>query len=279
MLVSCGVVHLDPSWINVLLRALLDHRVVDPTERSWWNEQFTKYDEEHSIPFDELAIAHKNFIRTGRLTEKYLQFLWRDVPELSDAHVFTCVLSTLSEHGAVFRCDHDVEEFMVPARLPARVVEDAFSELQSRISNGVGMQFVIEIHSDYVPAGLISQFLGSFRRSSHIVFRACWTAGAAFVMGGMEHLVCLHDPISPLPRRIEIDIAGTTQETVYEPGFAMRDRLFNLLKERFPGLSLDPTPPLFFMDGKKDWQANFSSLQVHLEGRIDKVCPMCQFVP
>lgn len=34
MLAACGLIHLNPSWINRLLRELLDHRLADPKEAS-----------------------------------------------------------------------------------------------------------------------------------------------------------------------------------------------------------------------------------------------------
>lgn len=35
MLAACGLIHLNPSWINSLLRELLDHRLADPQEVSY----------------------------------------------------------------------------------------------------------------------------------------------------------------------------------------------------------------------------------------------------
>lgn len=74
-------------------------------------------------------------------------------------------------HGAIFRCDGDgsddgkktaavTEELMVPVRLPARAEEATLSELEYSISKGTRMQFILEIHDKYVPAGLVAHFLG-----------------------------------------------------------------------------------------------------------------------
>lgn len=70
--------------------------------------------------------------------------------------MFTRVLLTPSKHGTVFRCDregtNDAEELVVSARLPARVADFALSQLELAISNGVRMQFIVEILSHHVPA-------------------------------------------------------------------------------------------------------------------------------
>lgn len=34
VLAACGLIHLNPSWINGLLRELLDHRLADPKKAS-----------------------------------------------------------------------------------------------------------------------------------------------------------------------------------------------------------------------------------------------------
>ncbi|CAM9503100.1 unnamed protein product, partial [Sphacelaria rigidula] len=102
MLVTCGLVHLDPSWINVLLRALLDHRLVDRNHASWWTQQMMDYCDQQHIPFDELDAVHEKFVKAGRLTKAYVGFLWREENQLGNKDVFDRMLSSLAIHGAMF---------------------------------------------------------------------------------------------------------------------------------------------------------------------------------
>ncbi|CAM9570644.1 unnamed protein product, partial [Sphacelaria rigidula] len=123
MLVACGLVHLDPSWINLLLRELLDHRLVDPEQAGWWKKELVDHCRRtRGSRYPDLIVMHKNFIRTGRLTKDYVRFLWREVPGLDSIQVFSRMISTMSTFGVMFQCDpgspHEAEELMLPARLP-----------------------------------------------------------------------------------------------------------------------------------------------------------------
>ncbi|CAM9209821.1 unnamed protein product [Sphacelaria rigidula] len=306
LLVVCDLVHLDPSWINVPLQALLDHRLADKRQESEWIEQLEGYSASCGILPSELMRLHRNFIRTGRLTETYLHFIWREILELDCPRVFSRMIETMSTFGAMFTCDpsrgvereldyprvvgwmiekmpifgarftsdprRGVErELLVPARLPSAVDGDTLAKLESAISRGVRMRFVIKIFAKYIPAGVIAQFLGSFRRSNHIVFRACWRRGAAFMMNGREHLVCLHEPVAGTVARIEISIAGSTRETVSDHGLATMEALSKLLSDRYPGLSFDASGDPQFMEGTEAWKDSFDSLQAHLERRADQL--------
>ncbi|CAM9404406.1 unnamed protein product, partial [Sphacelaria rigidula] len=124
LLVECKLVHLDPSWINLLLRALVDHRLADERLQREWREQLEDHSAKCGIPPSELIGLHKRFISTGRLTQEYLKFLWRDVSELhndSFPTVFRRMIEMMSTCGAMLICDpsRGVEgELLVPARLP-----------------------------------------------------------------------------------------------------------------------------------------------------------------
>lgn len=275
VLVACGLVHLDPSWINLLLRELLDHRLADPAQVSWWQGQLADYCRRNGSRFPELIAVHKNFLRTGRLTSDYLRFLWRKVHELANPQVFGRMISTMSMYGAMFRCDPSSTEtkelLLLPSRLPATVEDDTLAELKSAILSGIRMQFVIDIYAKYVPAGIIAQFLGGFFRDSRIILRACWNRGAAFIMDGREHLVCLHEPTGDESARIEVNVAGSTRETVSNHGFAVMEALCALLMDRYPGLMLDPSCYPRFLSGQEAWDENLAALQRHLKGRVDEV--------
>lgn len=274
VLVACGLVHLDPSWINLLLRELLDHRLADPAQASWWKRQLAEYCRRNGSRFPELIAIHKNFLRTGRLTKDYLQFLWREVPGLANAEVFGRMISTMSTYGAMFQCDPSLSnamELLLPARLPATVGDDTLTELKSAILSGIRMQFVIEIYAKYIPPGIIAQFLGGFCRDRRIIFRACWNRGAAFIMDGREHLVCLHEPTGDLDARVEVNVAGSTRETVSNHGFAVMEALCTLLTDRYRGLLFDPSCDPQFMSGQEAWDESLAALERHLKVRMDEV--------
>ncbi|CAM9176999.1 unnamed protein product, partial [Sphacelaria rigidula] len=262
----------------------VDHRLVDANQAVWWTQQLKEYCDERHILFDELDAVHKRFVRNGRLTKAYVGFLWREEYSLVHTHVFARMLSTLAIHGAMFRCtvvndnhcgdagsvvaDGD-EELMVPTRLPARVSDASLLQLETAIFNGVRMQFTVNIYSNYVPAGLVAQFLGMLHDSaSRIILRSCWNRGAAFIIGGLEYLVCLHDPTDALPCRIELDIAGSTPKTVNGPGCRVKDALLELLAKRYPGLQFKASREPQLMFGEQAWQDSMINLQGHLERRI-----------
>lgn len=272
MLVACNLVHLDPSWINLLLRALLDHRLADKRQEEEWKEQLAKYSAHCGIPFPELARLHKSFIRTGRLTEEYLQFVWREVAGLDLPKILSRMIETMSTYGVMFVCDpsRGVErQLLVPARLPRAVDADTLAELKSAFSTGVEMRFIIRIFSKYTPAGIIAEFIAGFCWTGRIIFRDCWSRGAAFIMNSREHLVCLHQPTAETEAHIDISIAGSTQETVADHGSAVVESLYRLLLERYPGLLFDTSGDPCFITGTDAWQ---NRLEDHLESLLHKVC-------
>ncbi|CAM9744681.1 unnamed protein product [Sphacelaria rigidula] len=274
LLMVCDLVHFDPSWINQLLRALLDHRLADKQQEEEWRTQLGYYCRSCGTHPSKLTRLHKNFTRTGRLTEEYLHFVWREVPGLGCPTVFSRMIETMSRYGAMFTCDPSrggEKELLVPARLPSAVDADTLAEIEKTVSTGVRMRFVTEVHAKYIPAGIIAQLLGSFCRSSRILFRACWSRGAAFNMNGTEHLVCLHEPTAETTARVEISIAGSTQKAVFEDGYDAMEALSKLLLDRYPGLSFDDSGDPQFMGGTEAWKDMLDSLQAHLERRTDQL--------
>lgn len=72
MLVTSGLVIFDPPWVNMLLRALLDRRLSDPDNTTWWMDELERFCDGGLIRCDQLIEAHQKFIRSGRLTKIYL---------------------------------------------------------------------------------------------------------------------------------------------------------------------------------------------------------------
>ncbi|CAM9794413.1 unnamed protein product, partial [Sphacelaria rigidula] len=163
LLFECDLVHLDPSWINLLLRELLDHRLTEVEQTEEWENEVGKFCREEGLRFNELVATHQRFLKTGRLSEHYLRFLWRNVPGL-DGTALGRMMKTMSTYGAMFPSgpkEGEPTEFMVPARLPSTVADGTLSELENKISTGVRMQFTFKILAKYVPPGIIAQFIGS----------------------------------------------------------------------------------------------------------------------
>lgn len=240
MLVACDLVHLDPSWINYLLRELVDHRLMDPREKDWWDDQLIDHCLRHGTRLNLLSTQHDLFSRTGKLTETYCQFLWRDVPGIADPVVFHRMVDTMSTYGAMFRCDPSgcgPPNLVVPARLPPTVDRSDLVTVNNEIATGIMMQIVIRILTKYIPPGIIAQFIGNFCGSERIIFRACWSSGAAFWKDGSEHLVRLREATDHA--KVEIVVAGSDKETVYNNAFKVKDACFKLLQDRYGGLLFD----------------------------------------
>lgn len=274
MLVVCDLVHLDPSWMNGPLRELLDHRLSSPGHSGWWKQQLKHFCRQHGIRPAVLMQLHSTFLKTGKLNEDYLRFLWREVPGIADNDpvVFRRMIKTMSRYGAMFEYDRSgTRELLVPARLPSTVEDDTLDALKVQMSTGIRMQFMVEIDAKYIPPGIVAEFLGGFCEGSSTFFRACWNRGAAFSMDGLEYLVCLHEPTKLLDARIEIDVAGSSKESVAKPGNHVKASLMTLLMDRYPGLLFDATREPIFTAGKDAWQDSIDGLRKHLDGWMDKV--------
>eukprot|EP00903_Cladosiphon_okamuranus_P009162 g8755.t1 len=289
VLTACGLIHLNPSWINGLLRELLDHRLADPKKAHWWREQLGAYSDEHGIWFDELIEIHSRFAPTGLLTTEYLGFLWRDIVKDPDRVVFGRLVNTMAAHDAMFPCgDRVVEggagEFMVPARLPSSVAESSLAKLQDAVSTGTRMQFVIEIYAEYVPPAIIAQFLGAFGRSGDgclrfLVIHTCWTRGVSFEAAGRECLIRVGENLAPSEGAeassesrpiVEINVGGPGKDKVFEVGFEIKEKMQKLLRERYPGLQFNASMHPTYMSGPDAWQDSLNALQRDLLEKIDE---------
>ncbi|CAM9300333.1 unnamed protein product [Sphacelaria rigidula] len=273
LLFACGLVHLDPSWINLLLRELLDHRLAEVALTEQWHCEVDEHCRSVNLHFDELVDSHRIFLKTGRLSKDYLRFLWRDVPDL-DETVLGRMIDTMSTYGAMFPCGptgEEASEFVVPARLPCLVADVTLSDLEKAISDGFGMQFTFEIRAKYVPPGIIAQFVGRFCRGNNIIFRACWSKGVSFILRGREHLICLHEPTKTLSHaRIEVTVAGDDKATVWDPAFNAKEALTSLLHHEYGGLRFVPPNDPIIKEGKDAWQDTLDGLQEHLQSWINK---------
>lgn len=98
-----GLLYLDPTWIDKLMGAILDHRLQDPYTTMDWDRELRKFSDDNSgvVKFHELSNTHQTFRAAGTLTVSYLRFLWRDVEEIQEEGVFRCLLQTMCEHGVL----------------------------------------------------------------------------------------------------------------------------------------------------------------------------------
>ncbi|CAM9664146.1 unnamed protein product [Sphacelaria rigidula] len=281
LLFACDLVHLDPSWINLLLRELLDHRLAVVEQMEEWQSDVDKYCRGDDVRFNELVVTHRRFLETGGLSEYYLNFLWRDVPGL-DETARGRITETMSSYGAMFPCGPK-GEFVVPARLPSTVADGTLSELEKKMSTAVSRQFTFQLRAKYIPPGIIAQFVGWFCRGNDIVFRACWNKGASFTMEAMEHLICLHEPTDTLPTRIEIAVAGE-DKMVWDAAKRAKEELEKLLHDQYRGLRFFPPRSSNIKEGKDAWQDTLDGLEEHRQSKIyqnletvlDKMMPAWQ---
>lgn len=273
LLFAYGLVHLNPWWLNQLLREVLDHRLGHVNEAEWLHHEMDVYCSRFSLHIDELRDAQRRFLETGRLSKEYLRFLWQDVRGLEQGElVFDRVIHTMSTYGALFPYrsnEEEATEFVVPARAPFSVADENLSELERAITCGVGVEFSFVILTKYLPPGIIAQFVGWFSRGNNITLRACWENGASFTTGEMEHLFCLHKPIATLPGRIQITVAGKDKLTVWVPALRAKDALVQFLHRHLRGLRFIPPGAPVVKGGNAAWQQTLEKLQDHLQSRKD----------
>lgn len=182
------------------------------------------------------------------------------------------MLQTLSLHGAVLPCNRgdtdDIEELLVPARFPARVNEDDLASVESAVSGGICIQFVLEVHSRYVPSGLVAQFIGTLRSTDHVVIHSCWATGVSFAMEGLELLISVQNGTA---WRSEVTIVGPTIKAVRDSESHVKKGLCKLLKERYPALLFTFSPDQLFIDGKDAWNSALDRRQMRLGKFLDEM--------
>ena len=137
---SSGLLYLDPTWINTLLRAILDRDLRDPGKESFWVRELKQFTDQHaSAKFRDLKRTHDTFCSMGTLTVGYLRFLWRDIiPNETDppGDLFGKLLDIMAQHGVIFESsdnrtgstisNHRLEDstsLFVPVLLAPKVVE------------------------------------------------------------------------------------------------------------------------------------------------------------
>eukprot|EP00903_Cladosiphon_okamuranus_P020460 g18779.t2 len=296
-LLENGLLHLDPTWINELLRAILDHRLQDPAESAFWQGKLEAFaDGPPRLDFNQLANTHQTFCTTGTLTKSYLRFLWREVKDIDHDGLFERLLETMLKHGVMFsglgpgfsdgsiavdggRC----EALFVPVRLPPYVCAEQLSEFSaSCVRNKWRWQLTVSIGQSYIPPGIIGMFMARLFNIEHIHFRCAWGRGVSFMMGGNEVLLYLNAPglgkaeievnvVGPKPKgALFVPVHGMEHVVVSPQVREMEDAIMTLQKEKFPGLRFS-RKMLKSIGGEDALMQRIDTLEAHLDVSLDEM--------
>eukprot|EP00752_Nemacystus_decipiens_P016938 g15166.t1 len=284
-LLENDLLHLDPTWINELLRAILDHRLQDPAESDFWEKQLEAFGIGYPpLKFKQLVEAHETFCATGTLTQSYLQFLWREVNGIDQGGLFDRLLETMLKHGVVFsgfdRVSTDgsvavgggsCEELFVPVRLSAYVGEKQLQEFSAPcVHNEWRRQLVVCVWQSYIPPGIIGIFMARLLSIEEVRFHCAWSRGVSFMMGGSEVLLYLN-ATGVGKAEIEVNVVGPKRSDEVETKVRKMEAIIStLLSKNFPGLRFH-SKPLRSIEGKDALMEKINTLEAHLDVRLDEM--------
>ena len=281
-LLQDGLLHLDPTWLNELLRAILDHRLQDPAASVFWETELEAFADLHPrLDFDQLVNAHQTFCDTGTLTASYLKFLWREVKDIDGEGFFDRLLETMRKHGVVFSglggpsTDSNIADsgggctiLFVPVRLPAYVSEKKLEEFEC-LSNEWRRQLVFRVWQSYVPPGVIGLFMARLLDIDEIQFHCGWRRGISFMMGGSEVLLYLNAPVGR-KAGIEVNVVGPERsDEVQSKVKKLAGVLRTVLKDNFRGLRFD-SGVVRTIKGHDALMEKMDTLKAHLDVRLDE---------
>ncbi len=281
-LLENGLLHLDPTWINELLRAILDHRLQDPAESVFWERELKAFANYHPrLHFNQLVKAHRTFCTTGTLTASYLRFLWRKVTGIDKKELFDRLLETMLKNGVVFSgldrssVDSSVsvggEALFVPVRLQQYVSEEQLNEFcVPCVHNEWRRQLVVCVWQSYIPPGIVGMIMARLLSFEEVQFHCAWRRGISFMMGGSEVLLYLNAPRMG-KAEIEINVVGPKRSDEVENKLRkMEAAITTLLEESFPGL-LFHSEPKRSIEGQDALMERIATLEAHLDVRLDEV--------
>lgn len=269
MLHGSGIMHLDPSWINKLVRCLTDHRLADPDRKIWWRremEQFIDADRNEGSP-SLLFQAHEDFLRTGRLNRDYLKFLWREVDEIKTDHdVLDSLIDTISCHGVMLKSPASPagdRQLLVPFRLPREIDPSALSRLEDATRHGRRMRFTWSL-GNHAPSDIVGLVLSQCLAGMRIQVRACWRSGIAFAMNDLEHLVCLHTSAAGCTLELSVAARGDSMP-LQDPAMVLKERLESTMRDFFPGVFCILSEDGEVTRGDQAWEACVQQMRDHLD--------------
>ena len=279
MLHASGIMHLDPSWINKLVRCLTDHRLADAGRKDWWRiemEDFIDAGRSEGSP-SLLFQAHEDFRRTGRLTRDYLKFLWREVDEVKTDHdVLDSLIETISYHGVMLNSPSlsptGDRQLLVPFRLPPEVDPSALTRLEDATRHGRRMRFTWSI-GKHAPSDMVGLVLTQCLSDKRIQVRACWRSGIAFAMDDLEHLVCLHTTAADKEKgrmvSLELSVAARGDSMpLQDPAMVLKDRLESMMRGCFPGVICVLSENGEVTRGDHAWEACLQQMRHHLDFQL-----------
>lgn len=223
MLLSGEVLYVDPTWINELLRAILDHQLTDETMQDSWERELQSFVRSRAgAEYLKLKKVHDNFCSTGTLTVGYLRFLWRNVFGVGDEYMFRSVLSATSHHGVIFKGAparigdesewDDNTKLFVPVRLPSNILPSNLSECETLQRYQYRRELIYDIPQSSVPPGVLGVMMARFLSCKGVELHACWSRGAAFAMGGPEVIMYLNNAREGISDKADITVQVFGQE-------------------------------------------------------------------
>lgn len=276
MLHASGIVHLDPSWINKLVRCLTDHRLADPDRKDWWRIEMEDFIDvgRNEGPPSLLYQAHEDFRRTGKLTYDYLKFLWREVDEIKTDHdLLDSLIDTIACHGVMLKFPASStgdRQLLVPFRLPPEIDPSALTRLEDATRHGRRMRFTWSL-GKHAPSDIVGLVLTQCLPGKRIQVHACWGSGIAFAMDDLEHLVCLHTTAVDYQgkdREVSLElsvVARGDSMPLQNPAMILKERLESTMRDFFPGVLCILSEDGVVTRGDQAWDACFQQMRNHLD--------------
>lgn len=293
-----------------MLRAILDHRLLDPNEDAYWTHQLWDFARAHQpVKFSTLSEAHKTFCATGTLSVSYLYFLWRELDEIWEKGVFERLLQTMCKHGILFtklgsteggKFEHllgtkrkellgqwgstrNVDAFgvasntalFVPVRLKSVVEKDELRQFSAPcVAHQWRRQLVFDIHQSYVPPGIIGMIMSRLLCSSDVQLHCAWRRGISFMMGGSEVMSFLNSSHSQVGRaEIDVNIVGPKHsEEVEAKVITAKYIVEDVLSKNFPGLPFNLQDGVVrTLEGEDALMNSIVSLRTHLDVKLELI--------
>ncbi|CAN0413902.1 unnamed protein product [Pylaiella littoralis] len=199
-----GLLHLDPTWINDLLRAILDHRLQDLSETHFWEKTLETFTDRHKLKYNQLSNTHQTFCAKGTLTVS-LKFLWRGVEGIQTDEVLERVLRTLMAHGVlfsepnVFLAEPEAGSIkisaalFVPVRLQRHANKERLEEFSALCNEWRRQLCFAYVKATFLqgslgcvwPDFLLSKVLGSSMLGA-VVFRSRWAVARSCFLSSLQ---------------------------------------------------------------------------------------------
>ncbi|CAM9188602.1 unnamed protein product [Pylaiella littoralis] len=275
------LLHLDPTWINDLLRAILDHRLQDPSETHFWETQLEAFVDRYDLEYSQLSNTHQTFCAEGTLTVSYLKFLWREVKGIQKEGVFDRLLETMMTHGVLFSGPSEARDgsiemnaaLFVPVRLQRYTSKEILETFSARCREW-RCQLLFRVKQSYVPPGIIGMFMARLLVVDNVQLHCAWSRGLSFMMGGSEVMLYLNPPETCDGKaEIEINVVGPIRSDEVQRKVAkLKNEIEEVLQENFPGLFFDlKGGKPRYLESENALMDRIDTLGEHLDVRLDSI--------